>query len=129
MIYHFNIRVSLSRETFVDDSYGGAVATGTVYLREENSRIDYYLPREALTRVPGLETDKAYTFFFHVNTQHPVPLRENDIVQITFPPDHPNINDRFRVRGISREASHPRDPRGVIEAYCERIETTRGINF
>lgn len=129
MPFHFNIRVSIERENHTDDVYGGAVATGTVLYLDEVSRIDYYLPRQALILVPGLETSKAATFFFHVNQQHPLAIQENDVVTITFPPHHPDYNKRFRMRGISREAAHPSDARGILETYCERIEKSRGPDY
>ena len=129
MPLHFNIRVSIERETFTDDVYGGAVSTGTILYANEPSRIDYYMPRQALISVPGLETSKAVTFFFHVNQQHPLAIQENDTVIITFPPHHPEFNKRFRLRGFSREATHPSDARGILEAYCERVEKSRGVDY
>lgn len=121
-----NLRVDIIRETSNDDVYGGAVVTGTVIYQDELSRVDYYMPSVALLKSVGIETEKAYTFFFHVHWQHTLNIRENDVVQIKSPIYHPDYNNRFRIRGISREANHPGSPYGVIECTCTRIERSRG---
>ena len=129
MPFHFNLRVNIERETFSDDSYGGAVSTGTVIYRNEPTRLDYFMPRQNLIGPYGLETSKTYSFFFHYNQQHPITIQENDAIIPVFPLHHPQYLERFRVIGVSFEATHPSDPRGIVEVTCQRIEKSRGVNF
>lgn len=129
MPFHNNIRVSIIREQWIDDVYGGAVSTGIALYFDEPSRIDYTMPRQNLTGPYGLETTKTYSFFFHYNQQHPIKLQENDLITITFPPHHPDYLKDFKAIGVSYESTHPSDPRGLLEVTTHRIEKSRGKDF
>src|SRR6185503_19203329 len=124
---HFNIRVSIIKESLADDEgYGGVYLSGTTTLyANEPSRWDSYMPSVQLTKALGIETEQVHTFFLHSNQQHPIVIREDQIIQITFPPEHSEINNMFRIRGVQKEATHPRDARGIIECTCTRIKYSR----
>lgn len=123
---HFNIRVAILKEELGDDGYGGVTVTGTTVLYpSEPSRLDSYMPSVSLTKQLGIETEQIYTYFLHVNRQHPIVIRENQVIEIIFPLEHPEYGNRFRIRGISPEAAHPGDSRGIIECTCTRIKYSR----
>jgi hypothetical protein len=129
MPLHFNLRINIERETYTTDVYGSAVSTGTTVIFDEPARIDFTIPRQRHDAPQGMETDRTYSLFLHYNQQHNIDVREGDLVKIVFPPHHPEFGERFRIRAMSREATHPSDARGIIECTMISIRRSRGINF
>lgn len=126
MPYLMNARCRIERLVGTDDEYGGYSPTGTIVVSDmEFCRLDMYMPNQALIRQLGLESEKTYTIILHYNRQNPTDVRENDIIILTFPSHHPMYDFRFRVRGVSYEATHPSDPRGIIECTVTRWERGR----
>jgi hypothetical protein len=126
----YNIRCSIYRDLIGDDSIGGAIVTGTLTVAsDEPCRLDYYIPKISMFAPQGIETDKIYSVFFRSTRQHPIDIRENDYLQVTFPPEHPDYNVRLRVRGVQSESLHPRDPNRIIECTLTRIVESRGSDF
>lgn len=113
-------RFQIIRSSWTDDIYGGAVETGTVIYNDIHGRLDYYTPR-AQVREIGIETDKTYALII----RPPIDIRSEDVVVLTFPPHHPDYNNRFRVRGVQRQSMHPSDSRGFLDITLQRIETSR----
>lgn len=126
----YNSKCKIIRDVINDDSYGGAVSTGTVTIAEnEPCRFDFYMPKSNVTSMQGQETVKTYSIFFRSTRQHPIDIREEDIVILTFPPVHPELGKKYRVRGVQRESLHFQDPQYIIECTLIRIEESRGTNF
>jgi hypothetical protein len=126
MAYLFNKRVKIERLVGVDDDNGGFSPTGTFVVSEvQSARLDQYMPSQWQIRNYGLETEVTFTLILHYGRQNPIHIIENDIVTLIFPPHDPEYNHRFRVRGVSNEATHPSDPRGIIECTLTRIRETR----
>jgi len=127
MSYRLNKRCRIERENYYDDDSAGYVVTGTntIIVQDAPTRLDFYMPRVALTKVQGLETEKTYTAFLHYSWQTPYDIREQDVFILTFPPHDPLYNKRFRIIGVSLESAHPTDPRGVLELTLTRIVESR----
>lgn len=127
MPYQFNRRCRIERENFYNDAGGGYTVTGsnTIISPDEPCRLDSYMPSIFLTKIQGQEIEKTFTLFLHTNWQHPLDVRGQDIIVITFPLHDPFYNKRFRVRGPSEEAQHPTDPRGILELTLTRIDQSR----
>jgi len=87
------------------------------------------MPKSNVAGFQGIETEKSYSIFFRSTHQHPIDIREEDVVIITFPLVHPELGKRYRVRGVQRESLHFQDPNYIIECTLIRIEESRGSTF
>ena len=122
----YNIRCQITRDVIVDDEFGGAdVVTGTIIAADEPCRLDYFMPKANAELPQGIEVSRTYSLFFRSTRQHPINVREEDIIKIIFPIHHADYNRRFRVRGIQGESLHPQDPNYIIECTLFRIDETR----
>lgn len=126
----YNSRCKIIRDVVIDNEYGSAAyVTGTLIAHDEPCRFDFYMPKSNISASQGIETSKTYSVFFRSTRQHPIDIREEDIVILTFPPVHPELDKRYRVRGVQRESLHFQDPNYIIECTLIRIEESRGNNF
>jgi hypothetical protein len=126
----YNVKCDIYRDLIGDDSGGGAVVTGTLTIAtSEPCRLDYFIPKASFFAPQGIETERIYSLFFRSTRQHPINVRENDYVKITFPPEHPEYNVILRVRGVQSESLHPRDPNRIFECTLVRIDESRGLDF
>lgn len=122
----YNVRCSIFRDLLTTDNYGGAVVTGTLTIAtNEPCRLDYIIPKINVVAPQGLETNVTYSLYIRSTRQHPINIRENDYVQITFPTFHAEYNNRLRVRGVQRETLHPQDPNSILECELIRIRESR----
>lgn len=122
----YNVRCSIFRDLLSVDQYGGAIVTGTLTIAtNEPCRLDYVIPKINVVAPQGLETAVLYSLYIRSTRQHPINIRENDYVQITFPNFHPEYNNRLRVRGVQRETLHPQDPNSILECDLIRIRESR----
>ena len=126
----YNSKCKIIRDVVRTDDYGGAeYVTGTLISSDEPCRFDFYMPKSNIGGFQGIETTKSYSIFFRSTRQHPVNIREEDVVIITWPPVHHELGKRFRVRGIQAESLHFQDPNYIVECTLIRIEESRGANF
>jgi len=122
----YNLRGSIFRDQIAYDDNGGAVVTGTTTIASnEPCRLDYIIPKMNIIAPQGLETNVTYSFYIRSTRQHPINIRENDYVVITFPNFHSEYNNRLRVRGVQRETLHPQDPNSILECEVVRIRESR----
>lgn len=120
-----NLKISVWRMGTVgpDDAVGGAISTGTVVYESVEGRLSQASPSQIMLE-QGLEVDTIWT----CRVRPPnLDIRERDEIEITWPPLHPHLNDRFRIRGVRRTSMHPRDGRGFIDLTLSRIERSRSI--
>lgn len=126
----YNVRCSIYRDLMGYDDVGGAIVTGThTVASNEPCRLDYWIPKVSLIIPQGIETEKVYSVFFRSTRQHPINVRENDYLQIVFPPEHTEYLERFRVRGVQSESLHPRDLNKIVECTLVKIDESRGNDF
>lgn len=120
-----NLRVSIWRMTTTgaDDVVGGAIVTGTVVHENVEGRLSQARPSQIVLE-QGLEVDTIWTC--RIRPANLI-IHERDEVEVTWPPLHPHLNDRFRIRGVRRTSMHPRDGRGFIDLTLSRIERSREI--
>jgi len=120
-----NIKLTVWRMSTVlgDDAVGGAISTGTPLYTDIRARMEEQRPSQIVLE-QGLETDQIWTCVVRPPT---MTVRERDEVEITFPPEHEYLGDRFRIRGIQRTGLHPRDRRGFLSLTLSRIEESRSV--
>lgn len=122
----YNVRCSVYRDIIVNDMYGSANATGTLTIAtNEPCRLDHNIPKDDELRGPGIETNVSYSLYIRSTRQHPINIREEDYVVITFPNFHPEYGHRLRVSGVSPESLHPQDPNSILEMTLTRIRESR----
>lgn len=122
----YNARCKILRDVITIDPYGGAeYITGTLVAHDEPCRFDYYMPKSNVTGFQGIETEKSFSVFFRTTHQHPIDVREQDIIILTWPPVHPDLGKKYRVRGVQKESLHFQDPSGIIECTLIRFEESR----
>lgn len=126
----YNVRCSIFRDAIPDDSSGFATVTGTITIStDEPCRLDFYVPKANMLGIAGIETEVTYSIFFRSTRQHPINIRENDYVIITFPNSDNEYGNRLRVRGVQRESLHPQDPNSIVECTLTRIKESRNNNI
>lgn len=126
----YNSRCNIIRDRVQTDAYGGAeYITGTLIASNEPCRFDSYMPKINTVGYQGIESEKVFSIFFRSTRQHPIPIRENDVIILTFPPVHPELGKKFRVRGVQHESLHFQDPNYIVECTLVRYEESRGPNF
>jgi hypothetical protein len=104
-----------------DDQVGGALVTGTPFYFGLKGRMEENKPSQFVLE-QGLEVDPIWTCV----VRPPIAsIRENDQVEITFPPEHPYLGLHFRVRGVQRASLHPRDARGFLSLTLSRVGESR----
>jgi len=120
-----NLRVSIWRMTTTssDDAVGWAMVTGTVVHENVEGRLSQSRPSQIVLE-QGLEADTIWTCRIRPAS---LVIYERDEVEVTRPPLHPHLNDRFRIRGVRRTSMHPRDGRGFIDLTLSRIERSRRV--
>ena len=129
MSFIYNSRCSFYRDVLGEDQFGGRIViTGTLIAEEEPARIDYYTPSQWLTKQQGLETSKTFSLYIRSTRQHPINAQENDYVKITFPPYHPELGVRLRIRGIQKESISFNSADSMLEMTLVRIDETRDNN-
>lgn len=115
MIAGSNIRVQVWRMSAGTDDYvGGASITGTVVYSGLPVRMQGD-PDEMILAQQGFETVRTYTFTM---ARGNLDIRERDEFEVTFPPDYPYINDRFRITSV--RYSDFNDPRRYMIFETQR---------
>ena len=110
------IRATIWRMTAQPDDYaGGAILTGTAYYTNLEIRMQQQ-PEDQILLQQGLETFKTFTA---VTMRGGLDIRERDELEITFPPIHPDINNRFRILGV--RPSDFSDPRRYMLLSLQRV--------
>jgi hypothetical protein len=104
-----------------DDQIGGAVFTGTVTNECVRGHLRVREPSQILIE-QGLETKITADAFVLPAT---IPLQERDVLEVSGPLNHPNINQRFRIIGVADWMKHPQDRSRFIKLKLIRIERTR----
>lgn len=96
-----------------DDYVGGAMLTGTsVYLNLEGRM--QASPDDQILLQQGLETVRT----FNMNVTGHWTIYERDEIEVTFPPNNPYINKRFRI--VSVRYSDFSDPRRYMMLALQR---------
>ena len=91
-----NLKVSIWRMTPGTDDYAGGVSiTGSVVYSNLRARMQAN-PEEQVLLQQGLETLRT----FNMEVTGHWSIRERDEAEITFPPNYPYIDNRFRVVGV-----------------------------
>jgi hypothetical protein len=122
----YNSICSIYRDVLEEDQFGGrVVTTGTLIAQAEPCRLDYYQNTQKISANQGMETDRSYSLYLRSTRQHPINIRENDYVVITFPPYHPELGVRLRVRGIQRESLSHNSQASMIECSLVRVKESR----
>ena len=122
----YNSRCDIYRDVLEDDQFGGTiVVTGSAIAVNEPVRFDFYIPNQRTNIAQGIETIKTFSLYIRSTRQHPINMRENDYIIITFPPYHPEFGKRFRVRGLQRESLSVGSANSIIECTLTRIEQSR----
>lgn len=117
-----NLRLRVWRMTeLTDDSIGGAVITGTVLYESIYGRIQPLKSTEAQV-IQGLEWDRILRCEVYPNT---LDIRENDEVEVIWPPQHAFLNIRFKVWKEQRDGLHPMDRRNIMELTLVRHQFSR----
>lgn len=122
----YNVRCSIYRDLISPGNYGDAVVTGTLTIAtNEPCRLDYIIPKINMIAPQGEETTKHYNLYIRSTRQHPINIREQDYVTITFPVFHVEYNNRLRIQGVQRESLHPQDPNSILECNLTSIRESR----
>ena len=108
-----------------DDSVGGAIPTGTPTYTNVRGRIEGR-PTTQVFLEQGLETDHLWNVIVRPATMD---IRERDELEVTAPPTHFNLGDRFRIRGVLRGSMHPRDGRNTLNLDVSKIERSRSYTW
>lgn len=118
-----NMRFTIWRMATVagDDVVGGAIPTGTAVYTEVRGRMEGR-PTSQVFLEQGLETDHLSRILVRPASMD---IRERDEIEVTFPPGHFNIDERFRIVGVKRGALHPRDGRGALNLDVSQIVRSR----
>lgn len=112
-----NLRARVWRMSeLVDDVIGGAVLTGTVLYESIYARIQPLKSTEAQV-IQGLEWDRILRCEVYPNT---LDIRENDELEVIWPPQHYYLNTRFKVWKVQRDGLHPLDRRNIMELTLVR---------
>lgn len=110
-----NLRISVWRMTTTTDDYaGGAVITGTVVYNDLLARMQGNEDDQLLVQ-QGLETLRTFNMEVWPGNKD---IRERDEVEITFPPNYPYINQRFRITSV--RYSDFNDPRAYMLLGIQR---------
>lgn len=121
-----NLRLRVWRmEMDADDAVGGAMVTGTPNYDWVGARMEMARP-DLLLLQQGLETEKIYTVLVHPAN---LDIRERDEVEVVFPPHHPFLHERFRVRGVQYPSTHIDESRGYLLLYVSRSEIAHGTLY
>lgn len=92
-----NIKGTVWRMTPGTDDYAGGVSiTGTPIYNNLGARMQSN-PEEQVLLQQGFTTLRTFNMIIHRGN---LDIRERDEYEITFPPNHPYINDRFRIVGV-----------------------------
>lgn len=122
----YNSRCNIIRDVLSDDPFGGTVVvTGTMIAENEPIRFDYYTPNQRTNIAQGIETIETFSLYIRNTRQHSINIRENDYVVIIFPPYHPDLNKRFRVRGVQKESLSIGNANSILECTLTRVEQSR----
>lgn len=115
----FNLRFNIWRmDTASDDYVGGASVTGTVVHYNVRARFEG-IPAEQMFTQQGLETRRTFRAVVGPGT---LDIRERDEAEVVKPYDHPYLNDRFRINGVTYSNFTPRQHRSYI-----MLEMTRSV--
>lgn len=114
-------RFSLIRMTQAsDDQVGGSVLTGTVTNTNLRGHLHVSLPDQRLLQ-QGLETTKTADAFVWPAS---ISIYERDVLEVTGPVNHPELNNRFRVEGVQRPSNHPHRKQRFVKVRMQRIDRT-----
>ena len=118
-----NIRGRFWRMMYLaDDAVGGAQVSGTIAYDGFECRLT---PQKTsfLLLEQGLEVENLWNLEARPNTMQVI---ERDEFEVTFPPNHPNINDRFRIIQVQQNSMHPNDSRGFLNVVLRRRDYAHG---
>lgn len=109
--------------TLTDDSYGGAVMTGTYVYEGVPAAIAIFRP-SLQSREQGLEVDiQADLTVGKIFNNLPMQLYERDEIEIVCPGEDPFYDKRFRITGV-QPSKRPLNI-GHIHCTLSRIEYSR----
>lgn len=118
----YNTQARLWRYTTIeDDDVGGAIPTGTILKEPVFCRIEQTKASQVLLE-QGLEIPDMFQGYLYY-TGEPLDIRQNDQLEVTYPPISPHYNRRFRIIAY-RQSSH-QDARRFVEVTMRRHDTSR----
>lgn len=121
-MHGLNTQFSVTRMSQAsDDQIGGAVFTGTVTNQCVRGHLHVREPSQ-LAIEQGLETPNQADAFVLPAT---ISIQERDLLEVTGPLNHPNINQMFRVVGVADWAKHPQDRQRFTKLRLMRYERSR----
>lgn len=119
-----NIKVDVIRINYSsDDVVGGAVVTGKTVYQALPFAMTPRRPSQASLEA-GLETEVFYDGTCKANN---ITIQERDEVKVTWPPNHPLYNLRFRVLGV--QPGRRRQRYGATHTTLSRIRESRSNSF
>lgn len=120
MVAGLNVKVKIWRMTpDADDDVGGAQITGTVAYADLAARLTTRRPSQLLLE-QGLETDKVFDLAVQ---GHGLTIYERDEVEVTWPTDHLQYSQRFRILGV--QPAGRRQLYGPMQFTLSRIVRSR----
>lgn len=112
-----NVRGRIWRITTpTDDDVGGAVVTGTVIYNNVWGRLGAQRASSLLLE-QGIEVSGVWMLLVRPAVMM---IRERDEYEVTFPTNHLEYGNRFRIVGVRATSMHPSDSRGFLELTMTR---------
>lgn len=102
--------------TPVDDYVGGAMPSGTIVRSDLLVRIEPVKPTMAILE-QGIETVKLFQTSV---TYWAKDIEENDVLEVTYPPESWYIGKMFRVISVQHPSLRPNDPRSEVQVILRR---------
>jgi hypothetical protein len=106
-----------------DDDVGGAMVTGTVAYDFVQARLTP-AKTSSLLLEQGIEAESLWNLQLRPTT---MAIRERDEFEVTYPANHWNCGQRFRIISVQYPSMHPNDGRGFISTVAHRRDTAHGI--
>lgn len=117
-----NARAAIYRmDPYADDEVGGAMITGSAIYTEVPCRAEQ-VPAPLLALAQGIETVQLFQYSL---APYNIDVRERDEIEITYPPNHPLLNQRMKI--VSRGTSSISTPRGHLEVTAQRVVQSRRV--
>lgn len=106
-----------------DNEYGSPVYSGTVISECVASAMQIRQPRmESLEQ--GLEVNTIADILIQPAS---LVVEERYEFEITYPPDHPQINERWRITSVQESQLPVSNPRAAIRLIMTRIDESRTV--
>lgn len=120
-----NLCVKIVRNNYpADDDIGGAVPSGTtIYDNLHARKIEHLMRSRRLAELDyldqGIETEEQHLFQIYPGN---LDIRENDLLYIVAPTNHPQYNVPMRVFVQPQRGGYQvRDPRACMIVPCRRV--------